>query len=431
MSAKLTILLSGMIAGDPFQGGATWAVLQYWLGLRRLGHDVYFVEPVAASALRPAAPGPSAGSAPRGIPEQRPDVNRLGTEPHGVRSVQSVAGSPLPADAERLGKRSPAQKSANAAYFNQVLAQFGLDGWGTLLVGNETVGVTYEELRAVARRADLLINISGMLTDPALTEPIPTRMYLDLDPAFNQLWHAAQGIDMRFAGHTHHVTIGLAVGTPICDVPTCGYNWIKTMQPVVLEHWPLVETMDYGLTTVGNWRGYGPIKHAGTFYGQKAHSLRRFIELPMRVDERFMPALAIYANDERDLAALAEYGWTLLDPAEVAATPDDYRRFIQGSKAEFGIAKSGYVASRCGWFSDRSVCYLASGKPVIAQETGFSRALPVGQGLFAFDSVGEVLAAIDRINGDYREHARAARGIAEEYFESDKVLSRLLEEVVS
>jgi hypothetical protein len=395
-----------MIAGDPYQGGATWAVLQYWLGLRRLGHDVYFIEPVAESALRPADTKPSVGNALRGVPEPEDRVSPPSTERHRGRSLQ---------------------KSANAAYFKKVLRRFGLEDHGALLIGRECFGRDFQELRNIARRADLLINISGMLTVPALTEPIARRVYLDLDPAFNQLWQAVQGIDMRFAGHTHFVTIGLAIGTPECRTPTCGHEWLKTLQPIVLEHWPTAERIEYdGLTTIGNWRGYGSIEHEGTLYGQKAHSLRRFIELPMRTKERFLPALAIHAHEERDLAALARHGWTLLDPAEVAATPDDYRQFIQCSKAELGIAKSGYVASRCGWFSDRSICYLASARPVIAQETGFSRSLPVGEGLFAFDSADEALAAIDEVNHDYPRHARAARRIAEEYFDSDKVLGRML-----
>ena len=130
-----------------------------------------------------------------------------------------------------------------------------------------------------------------------------------------------------------------------------------------------------------------------------------------------------------DLAALATNGWQLVDPAVIAGTPADYQRFIQGSKAEFGIAKSGYVAARCGWFSDRSVCYLASGRPVIAQETGFSRFLPTGQGLFAFETEDDVLAAIEALRTDYARHARTARALAEEFFDSDKVLSRLLAQV--
>jgi hypothetical protein len=371
-----------MIAAVPHQGGATWAVLQYLLGLKRLGHEVYFVEPLPAAALRPD-------------------------------------GAPL-------------DRSANAAYFRQVVADFGLERSAALLLEGtrQTVGLPYADLRRAAHRADVLINISGMLADEALLRAIPLRVYLDLDPAFVQLWHATQGIDMRFAGHTHFVTIGLAIGGPGCDVPTCGLRWITTVQPVVLAHWPVAGRMTYdGLTTVANWRGYGSIEHAGVFYGQKAHSLRQFIALPTLTEESFMLALAIHPDESRDLAALASNGWRLLDPARVACTPASYHAFIQGSKAEFGIAKSGYAAARCGWFSDRSACYLASGRPVIAQETGFSRLLPTGAGLFAFETCDGALASIEALKRDYPRHARAARAIAEEHFDSDRVLTRLLQRV--
>jgi hypothetical protein len=287
----------------------------------------------------------------------------------------------------------------------------------------------YDRLAAVARRADVLVNVSGMLADDQLTAAIPIRVYLDLDPAFIQLWHT-QGIDMRFAGHTHFVTIGQAIGRPDCLVPTCGLPWIPTPQPIVLERWPVAgAVVRDALTTVGNWRGYGSVEQDGVFYGQKAHSLRPLIDLPTRTRERFELALAIHPGETTDLAALAANGWHLLDPAAVAGTPDQYQRFIQGSKAEFGLAKSGYAASRCGWFSDRSLCYLASGRPVIAQETGFSHYLPTGAGLFAFATADDVLAATEAIDADYVRHARAARSIAEEYFDSDLVLSRLLRQI--
>src|SRR2546421_8685479 len=134
-----------------------------------------------------------------------------------------------------------------------------------------------------------------------------------------------------------------------------------------------------------------------------------------------MLALSIHPDETKDLAALKGNGWKLLNPLDVSSTPSQYRRFIQTSKAEFGIAKSGYVLSRCAWFSDRSVCYLASGRPVIAQETGFSRFLPVGDGLFAFQTANDVLRAIEEMRSDYARHARAARAIAGEYFDSKKV----------
>jgi hypothetical protein len=370
-----------MIAADPYQGGATWAVLQYALGFRRLGHDVFFVEPVSAKAVRPACAAL--------------------------------------ADTE------------NAAYFRRVVADFGLAERSALLLAGtrETVGLPHAEVVRAAGRADVLVNISGLLTDAAIAGRIARRVYLDLDPAFNQVWHT-QGVNVRFAGHTHFATIGLALGRPECPVPTCGREWVTTVQPVVLEHWPVAtEIVHDALTTVGNWRAYGSVEFGGAFYGQKAHSLRPLYGLPRRTDERFLLALAIHPGETKDLAALSENGWGLLDPARVAATPADYGRFVRGSKAEFGLAKSGYAASRCGWFSDRSVCYLASGRPVIAQETGFGHFLPTGKGLFAFETADDVLAGIDALRRDYAGHARAARGLAEEFFDSDKVLSRLLQQV--
>jgi hypothetical protein len=374
--AKLSIIVSGMIAADPHQGGATWAVLQYVLGFRRLGHDVHLIEPIKAE--HPAY--------------------------------------------------APLAGSINAAYFRRVADDFGLKLGATMLRegARETVGTGYYELMRLALRADVLINISGMLTDPELIGPIPTRVYLDLDPAFVQIWHT-QNVDMRFAGHTHYVTIGRAIGRPDCTVPTCGLNWIPTNQPIVLDDWPVAGPIAHdAFTTIGNWRGYGSVEHDGVIYGQKAHSLRKLIALPRRTPEQFLLALAIHPDETKDLAAMAENGWRLVDPATVAGTPADYQRFIQGSRAEFGIAKSGYVASRCGWFSDRSVCYLASGRPVIAQDTGFARFLPAGEGLFSFETEDDVVAAVHELRRDYARHAKAARLIAEEFFHSDKVLTRLL-----
>jgi hypothetical protein len=376
----LTILFSGMIAADPHQGGATWAVLQYLLGLRRLGHDVYFVEPVPTKSIRPA----------------------------GSRLIDST----------------------NAQYFQSVVSRFGLTGHAALLDDDgSTAGLSMNELAAIAGRADVLINISGMLTTPALLEPIATRVYLDLDPAFIQLWHAT-GTDMRFDAHTHFVTVGRGIGSAACAIPTCGRSWISTAQPVVLQEWPVAPRITFdALTTIGSWRGYGSIEHHGVHYGQKAHSLRRLIELPGLTRQRFVLAMGIHPEEAGDLAALERNHWQLIDPFEIAGTPDDYRRFIQQSKAEFGIAKSGYAVSRCQWFSDRSAAYLASGKPVIAQDTGFGQWLPTGQGLFSFDSMDEVIAAIDAINTNYGRHCEAARELAETYFDSDRVLTRLLQEV--
>lgn len=382
MNRGATILVSGMIAGDPHQGGATWAILQYVLGLRELGHNVYLVEPVQSR-------------------ERRPETSEF-----------------------------LASESAN--YFREVVRAFDLTDRAALLLAgtDQTVGVPYTELRRVAKEANVLINVSGMLTDEVLLSTIPFRVYLDLDPAFIQLWSAVEGIDMRFAAHTHFATIGLALGEESCAVPTCGVSWIKTLQPIVLKHWPLAEQLPgEALTTVGNWRGYGSVNYQGKFLGQKAHSFRPLFKLPKLTREKFRLALAIHPDETRDLEALRENHWQLVDPKQVAGNPDAYQQFIQGSLAEFGIAKSGYVVSQCGWFSDRSVCYLASGRPVLAQDTGFSRYLPTGAGLFTFAKQEDIFQALEELRSDYDKQRRRAREIAEGYFDSNRVLKRLLNEI--
>jgi hypothetical protein len=365
------IVVSGRLAAVPAQGGATWAVLQYVLGLRRLRHDVWFVEPV-----------------------ERVDQ-------HQVR------------------------------YFRDVVGTFDLEDRAVLYEegGAAAAGTALDRLLDALGTADLLVNISGVLRDPELLERPARRLYLDVDPAFTQLWHL-QGVDVGIDGHERYATVGGLIGSASCTVPTCGLDWIPTDQPVVLDEWPAVEELRHdALTTVGHWRGYGSIEHAGTIYGQRAHSMRTLVELPGLVDTPLMPALAIHPGETDDLESLDRNGWQVLDPEAVAGTPHSYRAFVQGSLGEIGIPKAGYVTSRCGWFSDRSVCYLASGRPVVVQDTGFSELVPTGDGLLAFDTTGQAAAAVDDLRSRYPRHARAARELAVAYFDSDRVLSRLLEDV--
>jgi hypothetical protein len=379
--SKLTILVSGMIAAEPNQGGTTWVVLQYLLGLRRLGHRVWFVEPLKSASLRPAG--------------------------------ASLA------------------ESANVAYFRQVMEDFRLAEAAGLFVeeSREIFGLSWDEMTRRAAATDLLINLSGLLRDGELLHRIPQRVWLDLDPGFVQLWQT-QGIDMGFDGHTHFGTVGTRIGTPQCDLPTCGRDWIPTLQPVVLDEWPVENGADGGaFTTIANWRGYGSVERNGVHYGQKAHSWRNLMGLPRLTSEELLTALAIHPGESKDLTALAANGWNLIDPASVAADPASYRQFIRESKGEFGVAKSGYVAGQSGWFSDRSACYLASGRPVLAQDTGFSAELPTGEGLLRFRTTEEAAEGLESISRDYVQHARAARRIAEEHFDSDVVLSRLLSRV--
>jgi hypothetical protein len=381
MNDPLTIVVGGMIAAVPRQGGATWAVLQYLLGFARLGHEVYFVE--------------------------------------------AVDGKDLVPEGSAIGQ------SANAQYCTDVMRECGLDrSWALVHRGTrDTAGLSYDALTRIASEASVLIDISGTLADVELFSAVPVRVYLDLDPAFTQLWDA-HGIDMRLSGHTHFVTVGQSIGTAACGVPTGGRNWRTTWPPVVLDRWPQGARVSHdAFTTVANWRSYGALEHNGVHYGQKVHSLRRFMALPTQTAERFLLALGIDDAEITDLAALRANGWQLTSPGQVAGSPSDYRRFIRESMAEFGIAKDGYVTSRSGWFSDRSACYLAAGRPVLAQDTGFSHHLPTGTGLLAFETVDDLLDGVGAINADHGHHANAARRLAEEYFDSDKVLKRLLTEV--
>ena len=376
MADRLKILLAGMVAGDPRQGGATWAVLQYLAGLTGLGHEVVLVEPLA----------------------RRGDSDPLA---EGSNVLSYFRSLPMPAGRSAL-----------------------------LLAGTEqTAGLSYADLVGFASKADLLINISGLLREERLLEPIPIRAFLDLDPGFNQVWHET-GTDMGLDLHTHFLTVGRRLGRDDCPIPDCGREWIPTLPPVVLESWPMEPAAPRhdAFTSVGHWRSYGSIEHEGIHYGQRAHSLRGLIDLPRQAaGSRFRLALGIHPDETRDLEALKAHGWDLLDPDEVAGTPEAYAQFVRTSKAELSVAKSGYVASGSGWFSDRSACYLASGRPVVAQDTGFGDVLPTGEGLLAFTTVGEAADAVAAVEGDLDRHAAAARAIAEEHLDSREVLSRLLE----
>ena len=378
MTERLKILLSGMVAGDPGQGGASWAVLQYVAGFAELGHEVLLVEPVS-----------------------------------------------------RRGSGGPAIRPETIEYFRRLPL---LEGRGALLAAGsqETVGVSYERIAAFAEDADVLINVSGMLRDERLLEAVAVRAFLDLDPGFNQVWQQS-GEDMGIERHTHAVTVGQSVGRAGCPIPTCDRSWIPTLPPVALTHWPAAAPPPAtgAFTSIGHWRSYGSIEHGGIHYGQRAHSLRQLVDLPLLSRSRFELALGIHPEEVADLELLRRGGWRLLDPGEVAATPVSYAGFIRGSKAELSVAKSGYVASRSGWFSDRSACYLASGRPVVAQDTGFTDFLPTGEGLLAFDDTESAAAAVAAVEADPDRHSRAARSLAEEHLDARKVLTSLLERLGS
>ena len=378
------VIVSGALANKLHNGGAAWTRLSWALGLKALGFEVAFVEQIRADCCVDAA-----------------------------------------------GRPCTFEQSANREYFREVTAQFGLSDLATLTCDQgPTDGLTPLELDDLVGSAAALVNITGHWTH-ARMGVIPRRIYIDLDPGYTQFWHAAGNPGPRLEGHNFYFTVGENIGRPGCSIPTGGISWRSIRQPVVLKEWPACAPAGTRpFSTIASWRGrYGPAQYAGTTYGLKAHEFRKFVELPQRVEQRFEIALDIDQADERDLIALRDHGWHIVDPAVVASGPVGFRQYVQASGAEFSVAQGIYVETQSGWFSDRTVRYLASGRPVLVQDTSFSQNYPVGDGLVSFRTMGEAVAGAERIIRDYTRHCRAARAIAEDFFNSDRVLGRLVEEI--
>ena len=367
------IIVSGSLAQRPCHGGHAWVFLQYLLGFKRLGWDVLFLDRLDETMC-----------------DQTEQLHRV-------------------------------------RHLAQVMEEHGLgDAW-SVDAGKNIHGLSRAAVLEKARESPLLINVMGFLRDPEILALPSCRAFLDIDPGFGQMWKEL-GLADIFQGHDAFATIGENIGKPDCTIPTCGLEWIASSQPIVLEHWPVQHDGGAGaFTSIASWRGlFGPIEYLGKTYGLRVHEFRQFAQLPSLSRSRFDIALDIDSAEENDIALLRRNGWHLIDPRAVAGDPSSYRRFIQDSKAEFMIAKNMYVETRGGWFSDRSICYLASGKPVLAQKTGFTQNYPTGKGLIAFSSLDEAKTGVDEICGNYVQHSKAAREIADEYFDSDKVLTRLL-----
>jgi hypothetical protein len=351
------------------RGGHAMHVLQILEGLRRLGHDVLFLE------FLEERPGPAVATA----------------------------------FAAALGSRPGALLDA--------------------ATGESFAGMAREDVAAFAARADAVISLAAHYRrEPwPLLEHVRPRILIEQDPGYTHLW-AADGDPLDIFGeHDVHFSVGANVGTPRSPIPACGIDWHALWPPVVLDWWPVSAPLARDrFTTIGAWRDYGYLEFDGETYGPKVEEFAKFMDLPRVSGEELELTLAIEPDDP-DRELLLGHGWRL-EPPSLVDTPRRYRDYVAGSLAEFSCAKGGYVGTRTGWFSDRSACYLAAGRPVVLQSTGFEDVLPVGAGAFAVRDMAEAAAAMAEVRGDYARHAKAARELAREFFDAERLLARMLDE---
>jgi hypothetical protein len=391
---RLRIIVGGYLGLLP-AGGVTWDYVQYPAGFAALGHDTYYVED---TRLWPVY---------------------------------------------QTGNDGGADCSANVRHLAGVMDAFGLEGrWAYRdEVSGECFGLSEGAVRDLCRTADVFVNISCSTVLRDEYREIPARALVDSDPMFTQIQYASQvaftpgksGMRELVDGHTHHFTFGENVGAPDCRMPACGVPWRPTRQPVCLREWPVTDLpRDPGAayTTLMNWTAGPPLLYDGETWGQKDVECCRFFGLPREVPGVPLAVVVGQTGGEPFPSRFARrVGWRVLEPAASAPDWRAYRTFIQQSRGEFSVAKETYVKARTGWFSCRSACYLAAGRPVVTQDTGWSRNLPTGRGLLAFRDPEEAAEAVRRVEADPAAHARAARELAEEFFDSNRVLSDLLRQV--
>jgi hypothetical protein len=383
------VIASHRASGLPEFAGNTWAFLQYVLGLDRLGVESFWVD--YQEKLDPRLPTR------RCRPLVREDC-------HSIEYV--------------------------SARFQAMARKFGFDGRYCILYdgGARGFGMSPVELGELIDNVDLLLNLAGPLPAGSPLLRIPRRAYVDLDPGFTQIW--AHQLDLGFGSYDFFFTVGQNVGRPEFRIPTLGIEWQPTLPPVVLDLWPAhIDASCKRLSTIGDWTGSQHAHFEGETYTGKREEFLRFLDVPSRAGRPIEPALSLWQPDYEDLGRLLQNDWCVRDPFLYAGDLESYREFIQFSRAEFSVAKGGYVKSASGWFSDRTACYLASGKPAIIQSTQLEWRLPTGMGLLTFETSEQACAVIEALDEDYLEHCHAARQIAETHFDSAAVLGSMLDRV--
>jgi len=376
------IIVCGTMGEVPF-GGMAWQVMHHLEGFRRLGHDVFYVE----------------------------DTERWPYDPDQNTVTDNCAYA--------------------VRFIERALNKCGLAGRWAYKSGSDgrVFGMNQEELTYLYDHADILVNLTGStrLRDRQLD--VPVRIYLETDPVLPQVEVArgeASTIEFLRA-HTHHFTYGENIGSPTCPVPTAIFKYQPTRPPVILDWWQTDHTPRECFTTIANWRQSGKdVEWNGeTYIWSKHNEFLKFLDVPALSGECL--ELALSSVDDNTIEMLKSRAWRVGDSVEVSRDVVSYRKYVQASRGEFTVAKDQYVRLKTGWFSDRSVCYLASGRPVVTQNSGFGTVLPVGEGLFAFETMEDIVAAFEAIRSDYGRHSRAASAIAQNHFRAETVLARMLE----
>jgi hypothetical protein len=393
MSQRLKIIVLGAMGRIPFAGMA-WEALHYVEGFRRLGHDVYYVEDTWDWPYNP--------------------------EKNAVTDDSRYT----------------------VGYVARLMDWCGMsDRWAYRAVEQDgrIYGLSESRFKRVFREADALVNVTASTELHDEHFEVPVRVYLQTDPGANEI-KAAKGekaaLDLLSA-HTHFFNFAENLGAPDCRLPTGPFQYHLTRQPLVLDWFTPAGAFSRNgtrpprlrLTTVANWQqsGYDIEWNGEVYTWSKHHQFLKFIDLPRHVGHTI--ELALSCEDPEAKQLLTAHGWQLVDAFPLTTYILPYRDYIFGSDGEFTVAKDQNIRLRTGWFSERSASYLTAGKPVITQDTGFGRVLPTGEGLFAFNTMDDIVAAFEAIQSDYHRHCRAARAIAEEYFRAETVLGRLIDDL--
>ena len=384
------IIVLGFMGGMPI-AGVIWQHIHYIVGLQRLGHEVYYVEDTSNYPYDPVA--------------------------FNISEDYSYAAQTLGRLAEEYGFQG------RWAYCARYKEPF------------ESAGMSLASLKDLYREADCALNICGSHDMNDEIRSIRNLIYMESDPGVEQI-KIDQGESTTIdylKEHRHLFTFGENIGTPAFAVPTHGFKWLPTRQPVVTDLWcpaaePLAPDPAALFTTICNWSTSGKkdiVWKDSNYLWSKSLEFLRFVEAPRRSGERFEMATDIKTEEEREL--FEKNDWRLVLPHDLSVDWNGYRDYIRNSRGEFTCAKDQYIRLNTGWFSDRTACYLASGRPVITQETGFTAHYGGKEGLFSFSSMEEIVEAVALIRSDYKKHSRAALAIAKEVFEAEKVLASLLD----